>query len=197
MSEPTKPRSRNTASEFHLAADGVVGPDGRVHSVDAAIQRLPWRSSLPGGGMPPHQYVVLGQCDRLAANVLLCVLRNSPAAYRAYFRGYRYPIRYLELEGWRYWRTALNGAHMLNRCTLDSVEPPRRVDAGARPIAWDGPPWAPFGSPWPPGFVEVEPGQWAYRSEQDPRRGYVCRQCGAPYWLSSPQRPCPRCGNVA
>ena len=33
---------------------------------------------------------------------------------------------------------------MLNRCEPDSVEPLRRVDAGAKPINdWDGPPFAP------------------------------------------------------
>jgi len=147
--------------------------------------------------MPLHQYVVLGQCDRLAADVLLCVLRDSPAAYRAYFRGYRYPMRYLELpDGMRYWRTVLNRTHMLNRCTLDSVEPPRRADHGAKPIAWNGPPWAPYGSPWPPGYVEISPGEWVYRSELDPRRGYRCPGCAHRYWLSVPNRPCPRCGTI-
>jgi hypothetical protein len=35
----------------------------------------------------------------------------------------------------------------LNRCEPDSVEPLRRVDAGAKPILdWDGPPWAPDGN---------------------------------------------------
>jgi hypothetical protein len=34
--------------------------------------------------------------------------------------------------------------HELNRCQPDSVEPLRRVDAGAKSILdWDGPPWAP------------------------------------------------------
>lgn len=187
-------RRPSTASALHLIGPNVVGPDGATHSVRAAIERLEWRSSLPGSGMPPHQYVVLGACDPLAADAVLCLLRQSPTSFMAYFRGYRYPMRYVELDGWRYWRTALNGAHMLNRCTLDSVEPPRRVDEGAKPIAWDGPPWAPYGSPWPPGYVEVAPGRWAYESKLDPRRGYACASCSRPYWLSSPERPCPHCG---
>lgn len=44
--------------------------------------------------------------------------------------------------GLRDWRTRFE----LNRCTPDSVDPPRRVDQGATPILdWDGPPHAPNG----------------------------------------------------
>ncbi|MBA3688379.1 MAG: hypothetical protein H0W81_06095 [Chloroflexi bacterium] len=182
--------------KLHLEGEEVVGPDGEVYDVASAILQLPWRSSLPGSGMPPHQYVVLGQCDALAANVLMCVIRESPGAFNAYFRGYQYPMRYVEIDGWRYWRTALHRTHMLNRCTLDSVEPPRRVDQGAGPKQWEGPPWAPNGSPWPPGYVELDPGRWVYRAELDPRRGFLCAGCGRRYWLSAPERPCPRCGVI-
>jgi len=184
------------ARGLHLQGQEVVGPDGAKYSVADAIRRLPWRSALPGGGMPAHQYVVLGQCDALAADVLDCVIRKSPDAYNAYFRGYQHPMRYVEIDGWRFWRTRLNKTHMLNRCTLDSVEPPRRVDQGAKRIPWDGPPWAPNGSPWPPGYIEVG-GKWVYRRELDPRRGFTCAGCGRSYWLSAPDRPCPRCGRVA
>lgn len=196
MSQRHRLRSAPGRLKLHMEGENVIGPDGEAYDVAWAILRLPWRPSLPGGGMPPHQYVVLGQCDYLAADVLLCVIRESPAAFNAYFRGYHYPMRYLEIDGWRYWRTALNGAHMVNRCTLDSVEAPRRVDQGAKPQPWVGPPWALKGSPWPPGYVEAAPGQWVYRSDLDPRRGFVCAGCGRRYWLTAPERPCPRCGAV-
>lgn len=162
------------------------------HPVDMAGQ-LPWVDALAGGGMPAHQYLVFERPQPLPVRVLLTVIKFR--GYNAYFRGYRSPMRYVELaDGMRYWRTVLNKTHMLNRCTLDSVEPPRRVDQGAKAMPWEGPPWAPYGSPWPPGYVEVSPGQWVYRSELDPRRGYVCRGCAHRYWLSVPDRPCARCG---
>ena len=181
---------------LHLDGDRVIGADGTGYEVSWAIGKLPWRSSLPGSGMPPHQYVVFGEADPLAVNVLVCVIRESATAFNAFFRGYQYPMRYVEIDGFRYWRTALHGTHMLNRCTLDSVEPPSRVDQGAKAMEWKGPRWAPYGSPWPPGYVEVGPGQWVYRSELDPRRGFLCAGCGRRYWLSAPERPCPQCGAV-
>jgi hypothetical protein len=158
-------------------------------------ERLTWVTSLPGGGMPTHQYVVFTYPYALPVQVVLTVIKLR--GYNAYFRGYQHPMRYVELrDGLRYWRTVLNRTHMLNRCTPDSVEPPRRVDQGAKPMKWDGPPWAPYGSPWPPGYVEVEPGTWVYRSDRDSRRRYPCASCGRRYWLTDPDRPCPRCGNA-
>ena len=185
---------RRFGAGLRLEGSDVVDPTGARHSVADAIHRLPWRWVLPGGGMPAHQYVVIGRSDPAAVDILDCVIRLSPSSYRAYFRGYQHPMRYVEIDGWRYWRTRAGGAHMLNRCRLDSVEPPRRVDDGARPIPWLGPPWAPYGSPWPPGYVEVG-GRWVYRPELDPRRNFKCPHCSHSYWRTAHGRPCPHCGS--
>ena len=165
-----------------------------------AIERLPWRSALPADGMAPHQYVILGRCPADAWDVLAAAVRDHPDSYDAYFRGYPWPMRYWEFEGHRYWRTSAKGpTHMLNRCTLDSVEPPRRVDEGAEAAkTWSGPPWAPDGTPWPPGYVPG-PGRahnrgMVYDGSQDPRAGFPCAGCGITYWRYEPTRPCPRCG---
>ena len=182
-------------NRFEFAGDHVVGPDGARFSFDWAIEQLQWRDALPGGGMPAHQYVVIDDQSQPMADVLSRVIALHPDSFDAYFRGYRWPMRYLELGDLRYWRTSLNGTHMLNRCTLDSVEPPRRVADGAVPLAWDGPTWALNGSPWPPGYAEETPGRWVYHADQDPRRGYLCTSCQRAYWLSAPERPCPHCGH--
>ena len=181
---------------FIIEGDEVVEVStGTRYDPARTACRLHWVEALAGGGMPPHQYVVFGYPPPQAVRVLLTVIKVR--GYNAYFRGYPSPMRYVELgDGLRYWRTVLNRTHMLNRCTLDSVEPPRRVDQGAKPIPWDGPPWAPYGSPWPPGYVEDSPGRWVYRPSLDPRRGYRCRECAHRYWLSVPDRPCPRCATV-
>lgn len=191
-------RARAAAPDF-VIEDGLVVEVATGHRYDpvAMAGELRWVDALAGDGMPAHQYVVFMYPPPLPARVLLAAIRWHPDAFNAYFRGYQHPMRYLELpDGLRYWRTVLNRTHMLNRCTLDSVEPPRRVDRGAKRIAWDGPPWAPYGSPWPPGYVELEPGRWVYQRELDPRRDYPCAACGRRYWRSIPHRPCPRCGAV-
>ena len=187
--------TRETQNRYLLDGDNVVDPDGTRHGIEWAIGQLPWRDALPGGGMPAHQYIVIGQATQPAADVLSCTIRDHPDSFDAYFRGYQRPMRYLELGDRRYWRTSLHGTHMLNRCTLDSVEPPRRVADGAGPIPWVGPPWAPNGSPWPPGYVPVANGNWVYDKKADPRQGFVCAFCERAYWLSTPDRPCPHCGN--
>jgi len=196
MSELRRSPAPKSPVELQLDGDEVldVSTGQRHHPVEMAGQ-LKWVSALPGSGMPAHQYVVFGYPPPLPVQVLLTVIKAR--GYNAYFRGYPSPMRYVELaDNMRYWRTVLNRTHMLNRCTLDSVEPPRRVDQGAKRIPWDGPPWAPYGSPWPPGYVEISPGEWVYRSNLDPRRGFECRGCAHRYWLSVPNRPCPRCGTV-
>jgi hypothetical protein len=116
-----------------------------VYDVAAVAARLPWR--LEGGAkkkdqvpdMPRHEYIVRGRGDDADWDVLYYVVGKHPDSYRAYFRGYLSPMRYLELgDGYRYWVTGVRGILMLNRCTLDSVEPPRRVDQGAKPrYDWD------------------------------------------------------------
>lgn len=120
-------------------------PDGTRYSVRWAIDQLPWRTSLPGG-MPIHQYIVIGPATLPAADVLAAAIRDHRASFDAYFRGYQRPMHYLELGDLRYWRTSIGRTHFLNRCTLDSVEPPRRVADGAQPIPWQGPPWLLEGS---------------------------------------------------
>jgi hypothetical protein len=180
----------------------MISMSSKPARVREAIEALPWRSALPADGMPLHQYVILGQCPPDAWDVLAAAIREHPESYDAYFRGYPWPMHYWEFESHRYWRTSAAGAtHMLNRCTLDNVEPPRRVDDGATPAeAWSGPPWALDGTPWPPGYVPG-PGPRHYRGmrydpSQDPRRDHPCRACDARYWLYEPSRPCPRCGEV-
>ncbi len=122
---------------------------------EEAATRLPWVDARLDSGMPAHQYVVVGEqstgpregIDQAAVNVLRQSIQTHPDGYDAYFRGYQRPTHYLELsDGLRYWRTSLYGTEMLNRCHPDSVEPPRRVDQGARPIPWQGNPWDLAGS---------------------------------------------------
>jgi len=117
-----------------------------------AAARLPWRDSVLAPQeprMPAHQYVVVESAVLDDCRVLEFVIDHHPEAYSAYFRGYQRPWRYLEVGGLRYWRSRLNGRWFVNRCRLDSCEPPRRVDQGARPIPpeeWGAKPW------WPQGF---------------------------------------------
>jgi len=143
MSEQRRSAAPESSAELQIDGDEVVEvATGQRHQpVDMAGQ-ITWVSALPGDGMPAHQYAVFGYPPPLPVQVLLTVIKAR--GYNAYFRGYRHPMRYVELaDDMRYWRTVLNRTHMLNRCTLDSVEPPRRVDQGAKRIPWDGPPWAP------------------------------------------------------
>ena len=112
---------------------------GRSHDVLEAIEALQWVHQLCP--LMPHDYVHKRQSDPRAYAVVERVLTASnPETYRAYFRGYRTPMRYWEApDGRRYWLTRL----MINRCWPYSVEPLRRVDEGATAILdWDGPPFA-------------------------------------------------------
>ncbi len=196
-------RDRRDSRNRLIVVDGdVVDPaTGEVYDPVAEAARLRWTTALAGDGMPPHQYLVFsGQraISDVAVDVLLTAIRYHPDAYNAYFRGYRSPMRYLELpDDHRYWRTVLGRTHMLNRCTLDSVEPPRRVDQGARPLPWDGPPWAPQGSPWPPGYSSDGRGRHRYDPALDWRKDYRCRACGKRFYPSPFDRPCPKCGLAA
>ena len=133
---------------MHLVDDEI----GLVFNVQAVAERLPWRHSVVTAEptMPPHMYVILGKFDITDRDVLAFAIAKHPASYLAYFRGYRYPMRYWEMGQHRYWRSAIGKTHFLNRCTLDAVEPPRRVDQGAKPrLDWNAlHPW------WPEGYWE-------------------------------------------
>ena len=150
------PEKQSTPLKLHLEFHHwqVVDVDtGEVYDVAAAAARIPWmkfRGETVPPTMPAHWYVVLGQCADVDWDILAFAIAKHPESYLAYFRGYRTPNRYLELgDGYRYWRTKLHGTHMLNRCTPDSCEPPRRVDQGAGPETdWQGPPWWPKDLPW-------------------------------------------------
>jgi hypothetical protein len=147
--------------------------------------------------MPGHQYAVRHDSPVEEWQAVAAAVQERPEGFGAYFRGCREPNRYWEFEDWRYWRTSSRSAQMLNRCTLDSVESRRRVADGAEPIDWQGPPWAPFGSPWPPGWVAGPgPEGLVYRRDCDPRQDYPCRCCGHLYGLHTNDRPCPTCSGV-
>ncbi len=182
---------------LHIESGEVRDDTGRPYDVGEAIETVPWVTALPSSGAP-HQYAVDRRCLTVAWDVLICAISKHPDGYRGYHRGYQRPTRYWEFEGHRYWQTASTAyggfTRMLNRCRLDS-DTPRRVDQGAKPIAWVGPPWLEYGSPWPPGYI-VEAGRHVYHRELDPRAQYRCADCGRRmYW--EPHRPCPRCGTPA
>ena len=121
----------------------------------------------------PHEYVDRKKADLLTYSVVERMLKASnPETYRAFFRGSPTPYRYWEApDGRRYWLTKF----MINRCWPDSVEAPRRVDQGAKPIQdWDGPPWAPNGS----GLYERGKGRTWWPTSAALADGYVpCRSC--------------------
>lgn len=138
-------------SMIKVRGDLVIDSEGKVHSIREAADQLPWVDATKYPS--PHQYCIQRKSPALPWRVLELAIRDHPDSYLAYFRGYKRPMRYWEFEGRRYWRTASRDhgglTQMLNRCTFDSVEPPRRVDQGATALPWgDGPPWEPFGSPW-------------------------------------------------
>ena len=80
----------------------VVNVDsGDVYDVAAAAARIPWvkfRGETVPPTMPAHWYVVLGRCADVDWNVLAFAIAKHPESYLAYFRGYRTPNRYLELD---------------------------------------------------------------------------------------------------
>ena len=142
-----------------------TGPD-----ILDAFAALPWVDQLCP--LMPHQYAVLPKSPASAWYALDAMIRDSPESYLAYFRGYQRPNRYWDgPDGLRYWRTRFE----LNRCTPDSVEPPRRIDQGAQPIPnWDGPPHAPNGASL---YERDANGRWSPRfggTQYQPCRG--CRR---------------------
>lgn len=133
--QPRRPKRNLEMNERGQVRDKDTGESYDLSVVAAGIPWVDFKDLA--SGMPPHQYVVLGKCDDTDWDVLAFAIAKHPEGYRAYFRGYQSPMRYWELgDGYRYWPSAIRGVQMLNRCTLDSVEPPRRVDQGAKPICW-------------------------------------------------------------
>jgi hypothetical protein len=168
-----------------LAPDGYAAIDvdtRKRYDLDWLAARLRWRHSvvLPQEPrMPPHEYIVvanLGGRDLRYCRILEFIIDKHPETYAAYFRGYQYPIRYLDSGSapneYRYWRTRLNKTWFVNRCRMDSVEPPRRVDRGAKPIPaeeWGAKyPWWPqksgYGS-----WKKDRNGVWRFRREPFPK----------------------------
>lgn len=134
------------------------------------IDTLPWVDQLCP--FMRHQYAVRSRSPVGAWDALAAVIRDSPDGSLAYFRGYQRPNRHWDgPDGLRYWRTRFE----LNRCTRDSVEPPRRVDEGAQPVPnWTGPPHAPDGLGL---YVQQADGRWLPNFEgtdYEPCRG--CRR---------------------
>ncbi len=131
----------------------IVDDDGQVYVLREAIEHIPWVTAKKYA--PRHEYSILGRGPVLAWDVLACAIREHPDSYLGLFRGYLRAMRYLEIDDRRYWRTSSANpggglTSMLNRCLLTDVEPPRRVDQGAKPISdWQGPRWLPEGSAWP------------------------------------------------
>jgi hypothetical protein len=154
--------------KLEFRGEKLVNSDtGEEYDLAAVAARLPWKKQGgedrvydPLQHIPSHWYVVMGACDWADWDVLYFACTKHPLSYRGYFRGYLSPMQYLELgDGYRYWPSRL-GVMMLNRCTLDSVEPPRRLDEGARPIKpkdWGAPPWLPQGSGWSESYLQKRP----------------------------------------
>jgi hypothetical protein len=147
-------------------------------SLDEVVERIPWvlNPQLEEWSMPVHKYVVYRKCPVDLFVTLLFAVRTHPKSYMAYFRGYQTPTRYLEFGGNRYWESWGGSTQMLNTCTPDSVEPPRRVDQGARPIPpeeWRARRYNKQGSGWQrpgePYRAEPLPNEHRVRSTAQPR----------------------------
>ena len=154
-----------------IDARTVRDQDGYDHDVLASTNALPWvQQTCP---QMPHEYAHKRRSDPLAYAVVERMLKASnPESYRAYFRGYQSPNRYWDApDDRRYWMTKF----MINRCASDSVEPPRRVDEGAKAAAgWDGPAWAPSGA----GLYERGKGRTWWPTAAALADGYQpCRAC--------------------
>lgn len=147
----------------------VRASDGAFVDVLDAIDALPWVQQLCP--FMRHEYAITNKSPAWAWYALEAMIRLHPDSYRAYFRGYPYPNRYWEApDGLRYWR----GRFEIDRATPDSVEPPRRVDQGAKPIKdWAGPPHAPVG--YGHLYVQDVNGRWWARFEGTDYE--PCRAC--------------------
>ena len=165
---------RGSKTHLHIDGDWVVDEaSGAALDVRAAIKQIPWTTATKYP--PPHQYVLQARCPVDPWRALAFYVRHHPDSYLAYFRGYRTPNRYLDLDGRRYWMTSAGGAGgrvlMLNRALFEDAEPPRRLDRGGVPILdWEGPPWGLNGSPWPDWYQKGPDGQYHYQRRLDPYR---------------------------
>lgn len=98
----------------------------------------------------PHEYAILSKSPDPAWYVVEAMIRLSPKAFRAFFRGYQSANRYWTApDGRRYWRSRFE----IDRWDASDNTGLRRRDDGAHAIKnWDGPPWAPKdGSYYVPG----------------------------------------------
>jgi len=164
---------------LELAPEGYAAIDvrsGEIHELSQVASRLPWRDSVLAPHeprMPAHQYVVVQRTVLEDCRILEFIIDHHPETYGAYFRGYQHPTCYLEVDELRYWMSRLNEKLFVNRSRLDSCEPPRRVDQGARPIPreeWRAKPWFPQGSgygEWKPGSGESSSSYRARRATRD------------------------------
>lgn len=160
-----------------LSPDGYGAIDhhtGEIHDFQSLAAQLPWRDNSLAPHeprMPAHQYIVvngLGPGEKEVARMLAFVIDNHRESYLAYFRGYRFATRYLETgDGLRYWESRLRRVWFLNRCRLDSCEPPRRLDEGAKPIPPEE--WGARYPYWPQGSAygdwKHEQGRWVFYPE--------------------------------
>jgi hypothetical protein len=146
------------------------GADSGLHDVLDAVAELPWvRQWCP---FMPHEYAILGKSPEQSWYVVEAMIRLSPSAYRAFFRGYQSANRYWEApDGRRYWRSRFE----IDRWDAADRSGLRRRDEGARAVKdWDGPPWAPNGS----GLYERDAGGgwWPTKAALD--AGYLpCASC--------------------
>jgi hypothetical protein len=172
-------QSRSIASPEHMTPvrqfvyvdeRTLRGDDGASYDVLDAIGHLPWvRQLCP---FMPHEYAILRNSPEQAWYVVEGMIRLSPNAYRAFFRGYQSANRYWEApDGQRYWRSRFE----LDRWDASHAEGLRRRDQGAHAIKdWDGPRWAPKGSGY---YVEGSPGRW-WPTSKFFADGYLpCRAC--------------------
>jgi hypothetical protein len=139
-----------------------------------AVSLVPWRDNQLAPHeprMPPHQYCIVagGLTDEqlAACRLVESAIDNHPESYLAYWRGYQSPQRYLQRDGMRYWHSRHGRVRAVNRCRLDSTEPPRRVDEGGKqipPEEWGSRyPYWPQGSGY--GDWKREEGGWVFYSE--------------------------------
>ena len=177
--------ARRAADELALAPQGYGVVDlrsGVLHEFDSLVAQLRWRNNaMPPREprMPAHQYVVvrgLAEEDLAICRMFGFVVEQHAESYDGYFRGLRYPSRYLEVgDGWRYWRVWIARRPWPHRQRLDTSEPPRRVDEGAKPIPpheWGAVPYWPQGRATGSGSTRTASGSSAGRI----RRPGSCRR---------------------